>query len=90
MSLHLKPVIATRGDVSPAQVEWIESQARPLAAMLLRLEPDERYDVMASLICSVALSYSEPGPVFETMVDDVRSALPSMEARARLVREAGR
>lgn len=55
--------------------------SKPLAAVLVSLPVQDRYNVMGSLLATYALTFTEPINAFDHLVSQLRKQLPAMVAQ---------
>lgn len=57
--------------------------SRPLAETLISQPPQDRWNVMGTLLMTYAMSFPDPINAFENLVAEVRRQLPAMVAQVK-------
>lgn len=74
---------AVRGEPSAEEIGRIEALGRPMAEVLVSLDPQERFNLMGSLLCTYALLFDQPRAAVVQLASSVCRELPGIEASVR-------
>jgi hypothetical protein len=81
--------MVTDGDPSAQEIARVAQLVRPHIESLLSLSPQERFNVMGSLLCTFAVSHADPTGAFDHLVSSVRGRLAEVEQQAMAARSGG-
>ena len=70
--------IGEHADVSEEKIARIDRLSMPLAETILNLAPDDRHNVMGSLICSYAMSFDDPADALDVLFTNIINAMPDV------------
>ena len=82
--------MVTEGDPSQDEVNRAFDLTRPLAEALLRIAPEDRFNVIGGLLCTYAVAYDDPVAALDHVARVVRRKLSEMEHQAERVRSGAR